>query len=146
MSQIKVTAFLNKMEGFKTAAVNAHWDSSKDVEHRLMEELSYTLNRFQDSIAEIWQGAFDIKIAKNKLKAESYKFTSHKKFIKDIRQSAVKFYKSLPQNNKLIGLRSKLEEFIAEMDVFNYKITFILNESKVNQIIREGLLKYGKLI
>lgn len=82
MTSVKIIDFLNKLEGYKTTAKNQHWDSKKDAEHRLMEELEYTLGRYQDSIAEIYQGIHDIKIQKNKLQGKEYRFTSYDKFLK----------------------------------------------------------------
>lgn len=83
---------------------------------------------------------------KNKLQGKEYRFTSYDKFFKNIIKAIENFYDSLNNNKKYIGLRSKLEEFIAEINQYNYRIAMCITENKIGRIIREGLLKYGKLL
>ena len=137
--------YINKLQGFRTAVKNLHWDAKTMSEHELMDNLDSLLGEHQDEVAEIAQGIYNEKIKKNELKPRAYKIKDSEKFLKDILQCTERFYKALGSNKRYIGLRSILEDFIGQINKQNYLLKMCLSEG-VNRIIREGLFKYGKLI
>lgn len=137
--------YINKLQGFRTAVKNLHWDAKTMSEHELMDKLDALLGEHQDEVAEIAQGIYNEKIKKNELKPRPYRIKTSEKFLKDILQCSERFYNALGSNKRYIGLRSIVEDFIGQINKQNYLLRMCLSES-LSRIIREGLLKYGKLI
>ena len=145
MMNKNIMLYINKLQGFRTAVKNFHWDAKTMSEHELMDSLDELLGDHQDEVAEIAQGIYNIKIKKNELKPRAYSMKTSEKFLKDILQCSERFYKALGDNKKYIGLRSVVEDFIGQINKQNYLLKMCLSES-VQRVIREGLMKYGKLI
>lgn len=141
-----IAQYINRLEGFKTAIKNLHWNAKKMSEHEFMDNLEDILSNHQDDVAEIAQGVYGIKITNNELQPKAYKITSQKKTLQDILNQAELFYQTIQNNKRYIGLRSKVEEFLAELNKQAYLLDMCLAEARIRQAIREGILKYGTLI
>ena len=148
--QKNIMLYLNKLEGFKTAIKNLHWDAKGMSEHKFMDDLEDIISDHQDEAAEISQGVFNIKIKKNELQPKSYKISTQEKLIKDIIKNSELFYKTIQNNKKYIGLRSIVEEFLGEMNKQAYLLPMCLAETKlsekISKTLHENLLKYGQLL
>lgn len=140
-----IMLYINKLQGFRTAVKNLHWDAKTMSEHELMDKLDDLLGDHQDEVAEIAQGIYNTKIKKNELKPRPYRIKDSEKFLKDILQCSERFHKSLGENKRYLGLKSVVEDFIGQINKQNYLLKMCLSES-IRRAIREGLLKYGKLI
>lgn len=137
--------YLNKLEGFKSAVKNIHWSSKKLPEHEYMDDLAELLANHQDYIAEIAQGIFG-KIKNNELKGIKYTIKTPNKLLKDILKSSETFYNTIQKSKHYIGMRSVMEDFIAELNKSAYILDMALIESIINNklsIIKEN--KGGKL-
>lgn len=123
----QVLKFVEKLEGFKTACQNAHWDSPNMSQHELLDKIGDSIAEFEDKVAEVEQSIHG-KLKVNKLKPAPYKMKSREGFILDIINETKRFYKRL-KGDDYIGMRSDCESFISEMQRYRYLMTFTLREN-----------------
>lgn len=146
--EVNVLDFINKLETYKIAMKNMHWDSSSMSEHKLWDDILSYVTEQQDEIAEVAQGVLGT-IKRNELKPEHYEITNSKKALNDIIKDAKSFHASI-SDKKFIGLRSVIESFLAEMDKFVYLMDFCLKEdvslrlNNKNQI-KENMIKKNQI-
>lgn len=132
-----VINFINKLEGFKTAIKNLHWSSSNMSEHKLFDDIAETFSNFQDEISEMEQGLHG-QTEKNKLKPTSYTISNSKKFITDVLSDTKDFYSTIDDEN-YIGIRSAVENFIGELNKYQYLLTLTIKEEIVKRLKNEPL-------
>ena len=121
-----VLDFVNKLEGYKTAVKSLHWSSSNMSEHELFDKIADSVKDIQDVVSESEQGMTS-PLANNKLKPIPYKITTSKKFLDDLSKTAIEFRNKI-NGDDYIGMRSAVEAFISEVDVFKYQLTICLKE------------------
>lgn len=139
----EIIKYIEKIEGYKTAIKNLHWAAKNMSEHKLMDEFSDILNEYEDELAEVAQGVYG-KIKLNGIKPKYYKIHSSKKCFSDILKDTNNFHNTL-KGDKLKGLRSVVESFLADVDKYIYLLNFCVNEdntrNRYKRIIREVLTK-----
>lgn len=137
----EIIKYIEKIEGYKTALKSLHWAAKNMSEHKLMDEFSDILTDYEDELAEIAQGVYGT-IKLNTIKPILYKVQSSKKCFNDILKDTNNFHNTL-KGDKLKGLRSIVESFLAEVDKHIYLLDFCVNEDKeraiYKKIIREVL-------
>lgn len=140
--QEKILNFVNKLESYKTAIKNLHWSSSNMNEHKLFDDIASSVSDIQDEISEIEQGLHG-QIEKNKLKPSAYTISSSKEFLKDLLNSTNEFYKTIG-GEEYIGMRSSVENFLGEINKFQYLLNLCLKEDlkrKITNKINEQDMK-----
>jgi hypothetical protein len=96
-------------------------------EHKLWDEIADTVADTQDEVAEIAQGIFgNIKL--NELKPRRYNITNSKKTLTDITKDTKLFYATIKRGEQFVGLRSVVENFIAELEKYQYLMNFCIKE------------------
>lgn len=118
--------YINRLESYKTAIKNLHWSSNNMSEHKLLDDIASALSDYQDDLAEAAQGIYG-KIKVNELRPKKYNITNSKKMINDLLSDTKNFHSST-KSKELIGLRSVVENFIAELNQFSYLMDFCLKE------------------
>lgn len=139
-----VLKYLNKLEMYKTAIKNLHWDSRSMSEHKLWDDIASSVSDNQDEIAEIAQGILgNIKL--NELKPESYTISNSKTTLNDILKDTKEFYSTI-EGDDYIGLRSVVENWIGELNKFIYLMDFCLKEDiKHRLVMKEMKLRLERL-
>lgn len=122
-----ILSYINKIQAYKTAIKNLHWDSKKMSEHKLWDDFDEEIDEYQDKIAEIAQGIYG-HIKLNELKPRRYNIVNSKKTLNDILKDTKLFYSTIKRNNELIGLKSHVENFIATLNNYTYLMDFCLKE------------------
>ena len=122
----EILSYINVLHGYTTAIKNLHWSSGSMSEHKLCDDIAETLGDNEDEIAEIAQGIFG-KITKNELKPVSYTIETTQKMLSDLLKTTEEFYSKL-DGTKFIGLRSVVENFLGEINKYQYLIKFCLKE------------------
>ena len=122
-----ILSYINKIQSYKTAIKNLHWDSKKMSEHKLWDDFDEEIDEYQDKIAEIAQGIYG-HIKLNELKPRRYNIVNSKKTLNDILKDTKLFYSTIKRNNELIGLKSHVENFIATLNNYTYLMDFCLKE------------------
>lgn len=122
-----ILSYVNKLQSYKTAIKNLHWSSKNMSEHKLWDDIADSLADAQDEVAEISQGLFG-RIKLNELKPRRYNITNSKKTLNDIIKDTKMFYSTIKRSNDYIGLRSVVENFLAELDKFTYLMDFCIKE------------------
>jgi hypothetical protein len=124
----KVLSFVNKLEGYKTAIKELHWDASNMSQHKLCDDIAERIAEFQDQVSEVEQSITG-KLALGNLKPTSYKVTNLKKFVEDVLDATNSFYKSLEdEGDSYTGMRSDCESFLSDMQRNLYLVNFTMKE------------------
>ena len=140
----KVLSFVNKLEGYKTAIKELHWDADNMSQHELCDKIADSIAEFQDTVSEVEQSITG-KLATGRLKPVSYKVTSLKKFVEDVLDATNTFYKSIEdEGDSYTGMRSDCESFLSEMQRNLYLVNFTMKEDLKRRIagkLNEGYRK-----
>ena len=140
----KVLSFVNKLEGYKTAIKELHWDADNMSQHELCDKIADGIAEFQDTVSEVEQSITG-KLATGNLKPVSYKVTSLKKFVEDVLDATNTFYKSLEnEGDTYTGMRSDCESFLSDMQRNLYLVNFTMKEDlkrRLSNRINEGYRK-----
>lgn len=140
----KVLSFVNKLEGYKTAIKELHWDADNMSQHELCDKIADSIAEFQDTVSEVEQSITG-KLATGNLKPVSYKVTTLKKFVEDVLDATNTFYKSLEdEGDTYTGMRSDCESFLSDMQRNLYLVNFTMKEDLKRRIanrINEGFKK-----
>ena len=132
-----ILSFVNKLQSYKTAIKNLHWSAKNMSEHKLWDEIADTVADTQDEVAEIAQGIFgNIKL--NELKPRRYNITNSKKTLTDITKDTKLFYATIKRGEQFVGLRSVVENFIAELEKYQYLMNFCIKED-IKRTIRNSI-------
>lgn len=124
----KVLSFVNKLEGYKTAIKELHWDADNMSQHELCDKIADSIAEFQDTVSEVEQSITG-KLAIGNLKPVSYKVTSLKKFVEDVLDATNTFYKSIEdEGDTYTGMRSDCESFLSDMQRNLYLVNFTMKE------------------
>lgn len=122
-----IMSYINKLQAYRTAIKNLHWDSNSLSEHKLLDEIDSKVNEYQDEIAEVAQGVYGI-IKMNELRPRRYKITSSKKMLSDMVGDTANFYGTIKRSKDCIGLRSVMESFLGDLNKFTYLLDICLKE------------------
>ena len=123
-----VLAFVNKLEGYKTAIKQLHWDAKNMSQHELCDDIADEISEFEDLVSEVEQ-SISGKIKLNGFTPKSYKITSLKSFVEDVISASQSFLKELEgMGEKYIGIKSECETFIGTMQRKLYLVNFTLKE------------------
>lgn len=131
--------FISKLEGFKTAIKNLHWDADNMSQHKLCDDIADSLSDFQDAISEIEQ-SLQGNISLNDLKAEQYRISTLKNFVEDVLKAVKEYYNGC-EGEDYIGIRSECENFIGQLQRFSYLVDFTIKEDfrmKISKKINES--------
>ena len=140
----KVLSFVNKLEGYKTAIKELHWDADNMSQHELCDKIADSIAEFQDTVSEVEQSITG-KLATGNLKPVSYKVTTLKKFVEDVLDAANSFYKSIKnEGDTYTGMRSDCESFLSDMQRNLYLVNFTMKEDLKRRLankLNEGYRK-----
>lgn len=115
-----ILGILNRIEGYKTRLKELHWEAPTHAAHVIIDKLSDDLSKYQDAIAEDYQGEFgDFKIGT--LKPQLPGAVDTKSLIREIREDIAKLT-DFDDEMIYAGIRSISEEFIHKLNVYLYLI------------------------
>lgn len=124
-----VLKFVNKLEGYKTAVKNLHWDSKNMSQHKLFDDIADSLADFQDKVSEVEQ-SMSGRLPLNKLEGTRYDISSPQQMLKDLLSDVKTFYSGLQKlGDDYIGMRSDCEAYISDLQRQQYLLDFTLKES-----------------
>lgn len=136
-------SYINRLESYKTAIKNLHWSSKHMSEHKLLDDIADSLSTYQDEIAEVAQGVYG-KIKLNELKPRKYNIVNSKKMLIDLLNDTKNFLPST-RSKDLVGLRSVVESFIAEVSKFQYLMDMCLKEDIKRNLTKEKINENKKV-
>ena len=125
--------YINILHGYTTAIKNLHWSSGNMNEHELCDDIADTICDNEDLIAEVAQGIYG-QIKKNELKPVKYTIETTPKMLNDLLRETETFYGKIKENKKYIGLRSIVENFLGEINKYQYLIKLCLKEDLKRRI------------
>jgi len=139
-----VLDFVNKLEGYKTAIKQLHWDAKNMSQHELCDDIASSIADFQDTVSEVEQSITgNLKV--NSLKPTAYKIKDLKSFVQDVLDSTNTFYKKVKgMGDTYVGMASDCESFLSDMQRKLYLVNFTIKEELKRRLkaeISEGYKK-----
>ena len=140
----KVLSFVNKLEGYKTAIKQLHWDAKNMSQHELCDDIADSIAEFQDTVSEVEQSITG-KLKVNSLKPTEYKIKDLKSFVQDVLDETNTFYKEIKgMGDTYVGMASDCESFLSDMQRKLYLVNFTLKEElkeRLKERINESMPK-----
>ena len=148
----KVLTFINKLEGYKTAIKQLHWDAKNMSQHELCDDIAESIAEFQDTVSEVEQSITG-KLKVNSLKPTEYKIKDLKSFVEDVLDATNSFYKEVKDmGDTYVGMASDCESFLSDMQRKLYLVNFTLKEElkerlrgKINESMPKNLAKHDEV-
>ena len=130
--------FVCKLEGYKTAIKQLHWDAKSLSQHKLCDDIATIISDYQDKVAEVEQ-SMSGRLPLNNLKGTPYTVSSLKKFVDDVISSINDFYAKLKnEGDDYIGMRSDTEAVLSDLQRQSYLVDFTVKES-LKQRLRDKI-------
>ena len=148
----KVLSFVNKLEGYKTAIKQLHWDAKNMSQHELCDDIAESIAEFQDTVSEVEQSITG-KLKINSLKPTEYKIKDLKSFVEDVLDATNSFYKEVKDmGDTYVGMASDCESFLSDMQRKLYLVNFTLKEElkerlrgKINESMPKNLANHDEV-
>ena len=148
----KVLSFVNKLEGYKTAIKQLHWDAKNMSQHELCDDIAESIAEFQDTVSEVEQSITG-KLKINSLKPTEYKIKDLKSFVEDVFDATNSFYKEVKDmGDTYVGMASDCESFLSDMQRKLYLVNFTLKEElkerlrgKINESMPKNLANHDEV-
>jgi hypothetical protein len=148
----KVLTFINKLEGYKTAIKQLHWDAKNMSQHELCDDIAESIAEFQDTVSEVEQSITG-KLKVNSLKPTEYKIKDLKSFVEDVLDATNSFYKEIKDmGDTYVGMASDCESFLSDMQRKLYLVNFTLKEElkerlrgKINESMPKNLANHDEV-
>lgn len=123
-----VLSFVNKLEGYKTAIKQLHWDAKNMSQHELCDDIADSIAEFQDTVSEVEQSITgNLKV--NSLNPTEYKIKDLKSFVQDVLDETNSFYKKVKDmGDTYVGMASDCESFLSDMQRKLYLVNFTMKE------------------
>ena len=148
----KVLNFVNKLEGYKTAIKQLHWDAKNMSQHELCDDIAESIAEFQDTVSEVEQ-SISGKLKINSLKPTEYKIKDLKSFVQDVLDETNVFYKDVKNmGDTYVGMASDCESFLSDMQRKLYLVNFTLKEElkerlkkRINESMPKNLARHDEV-
>ena len=147
-----VLAFVNKLEGYKTAIKQLHWDAKNMSQHELCDDIAESIAEFQDTVSEVEQSITG-KLKINSLNPTEYKIKDLKSFVQDVLDATNTFYKAIKdKGDTYVGMASDCESFLSDMQRKLYLVNFTMKEefkrefrAKINESMPKNLANHDEV-
>ena len=147
-----VLSFVNKLEGYKTAIKQLHWDAKNLSQHELCDDIADSIAEFQDTVSEVEQSITG-KLKVNSLQPTEYKIKDLKSFVQDVLDETNTFYKEVKgMGDTYVGMASDCESFLSDMQRKLYLVNFTLKEelkarlkAKLNESMPKNLANHDEV-
>lgn len=147
-----VLAFVNKLEGYKTAIKQLHWDAKNMSQHELCDDIAESIAEFQDTVSEVEQSITG-KLKVNSLNPTEYKIKDLKSFVQDVLDATNTFYKAIKdKGDTYVGMASDCESFLSDMQRKLYLVNFTMKEefkrefrAKINESMPKNLANHDEV-
>lgn len=111
--------------GYEVKCKNLHLASPSKNIHLYLDELWEKLLDFIDDLAEVYSG-INGYLGPNDIKPTNYDYVNAEEFIDSLCQRLDEFHSQVPDGAKWSGLKSNLEDFIAE--AYRYRYLFAMSD------------------
>ena len=140
----KVLSFIEKLEGYKTAIKQLHWDAKNMSQHELCDKIADRIADFQDQVSEVEQSITG-KLKINTFKPTDYKIKDLKSFVQDVLDETNTFYKGIKdEGDTYVGMASDCESFLSDMQRNLYLVNFTMKEDfkrEIKSMLSESMPK-----
>jgi DNA-binding ferritin-like protein len=113
-----ILGILNRIEGYKVRLKELHWEAEKMSAHTLLDKISDDLAKFEDAIAEDFQGEFgDFEVGT--LKPVLPGAVDTRSLLREIREDVAQLI-DFDKEFIYAGIRSLSEEFVHKLNLYIY--------------------------
>ena len=124
----QVMDFLCILEGFKVKFKNLHWSAANKAIHVQIDETLAIINKYEDEIAEEYQGIFT-NFQPDFLKAFEVKYNSANLALKALMTNIETFYRGIPEELIYVGIKGNCESFMSDLNIQQYLYNLIYNSN-----------------
>lgn len=141
--------FICKLEGYKSTCQNIHWNANSLSQHKLCDDIKDRIASFQDQVSEVEQ-SINGNLGFNRLKGIPFKSSNLKRFVKEVINTTMSFYKKVKKlGDNYVGMASDCESFLSDMQRNLYLVNFTIKEDfkrNYKNKIRESMKAKGQLV
>ena len=115
-----VVKFLGQLEGIHIVLKELHWAADRNAEHVLLDEIDGGVLGLLDEVAEVTMGLLDEQFGRGDLKVEECDCSDCKAILARIEEVVLDAKKGIGDEPKHAGLQSVLDDFLANVNKWNY--------------------------
>lgn len=138
----KIIKFLCYLQGMRVAIQSFHWAADNMSKHKELDDIYELIGDKMDELAEMSQAVYG-RIPADAITATEQKFKSGDVALDNLLINLEVFHKELKDDKLDLGLRSSIEDFIAQADRQKYLLGLTMNEGKERKTmsIKESTLR-----
>lgn len=136
----KIIKFLCYLQGIRLETQAFHWAAETMSSHVELDKLYELIGDKMDELAETAQAVYG-RFPADAIHAESHKFKGPDVLADNLLINLEMFHKELKNDQIDLGLRSIIEDFIAQVDRQKYLLWLALAENKERPTIKESVLR-----
>lgn len=119
MNQQFFLTYVNALEGAMTKCKNFHWAATNLQIHEKLGDFLDKLDKYQDKIAESYMGILG-QMQINVVQGSFPAVETPKEMLDVLEDKVQLFLEQLPKNAVYAGIKSETENFLLEIDSYNY--------------------------
>ena len=126
MSNLKSKALdmLCTIEGYHQRLKEIHWSTTNNAEHKLVDEIDEEVLSYEDKIAEAAMGCINARFEIGSLKTLLPEAKNTASLLSEMLNDVLAFRKVIEQSNKCVGIVNIIDDFITDINSWNYMRTF----------------------
>ncbi len=119
------TDFLSCLEGYHQTLKMLHWSATHNSLHNLCDDIDGNILEYEDSIAECVMGILSDRIGIGELKTLLPEAKTLDSLLKELQFDVIEYKKKVGDDMKMSGLQNILDDFIQNINKWNYLKTLV---------------------
>lgn len=121
----KVLNYLSECEGYHQLCKGLHWQTERNAEHVIVDELDETMLKYQDQIAEVTMGLTGKKFTVGQLKTLLPNATTTEALLREILSDTIAFKKEIGDDIEVCALQNVLDDVLTDVSQLKYRAQLI---------------------
>lgn len=119
-----IKKFLSVLEGYHQRLKELHWSTTCKAEHLLTDEIDSAVLEYEDRMAEVAMGCLNMRFGINDLKTLIPDSKNLKSVLSELKNDIISLRDEMGDDNKYNGLNNIIDDFIEDVDKWQYLETF----------------------
>lgn len=119
-----IKKFLSNLEGYHQRLKELHWSTTCKAEHLLTDDIDSAVLEYEDRLAEVSMGCSNIRFGINDLKTMIPDSKNLKNVLDELKSDIISLKNEIGENKKYNGIHNVLDDFIEDVDKWQYLETF----------------------
>ena len=116
----KTIEFLCICEGYHQAFKMVHWSTSNKSEHLLTDDIDGSVLEYEDKVAEVAMGSLNTRFGQGDLKTLLPEGKTTEALLKELKGDIVSYRKEVGDDAENEGLANVLNDFLTDINKYNY--------------------------